>query len=111
VLGTSVGLRDTGIKEANLLSRDLTAAEIEEEAAKGEARRTERFRDHFEHIAIVALYALAALFGVLVFTWFFHLLAPENWQYLTDIQIGRLQNIVTGGVIGAVLTHIKRRVG
>lgn len=47
---------DSAITEAKQLSAGKAAEEIAEEAAKNEHQRNERFRDHFERMAIVALW-------------------------------------------------------
>lgn len=105
------GPDDGGIKEATLFGLGLTVEQMEKRAAAEEIRRSERFREHFERIAIFALYFFTVLFGIAALTWGFHLLAPTSWRYLTDDQMSRLQAVVTGGAIGVLLAHIRRRIG
>lgn len=105
-----VGADDTGALEAQLLSRGFSAEDIEKQAATAEHRRNERFRDHFENIAILCLWLVALLFLAVGGTWFWHILMPEKWHWLTADQVSKLQNLVTGGILtGIAAGHIKKR--
>ena len=111
-LSTQVGTPDGGTQEAKLLSLGLSEHEIARRAAASEHRRNENFRDHFERIAIIALWLTAVLLFVVGFTWLYHLLMPERWHWLSADQVLKLQNIVTGGVLAGVAgNHIKKRLG
>jgi hypothetical protein len=58
-----VGQTDLGLEEALSLGRGLSKRDLRKEADEAEHDRSERFRDHFEWIAIRALYA-----GALIWT-------------------------------------------
>jgi hypothetical protein len=78
------------------------------EAAKREQHRSEKFKDHFERIAIAFLWVSAALLVLMGGAWFWHLPSPTKWHYLEVDQVAKLQNLVTGGVfLGAVSSHIE----
>lgn len=103
---------DTGTAEAKLLSKNLTEEEIRKRSQAREADRTERFRDEFERIALVGLWVLALAILALFLVWFWHLVAPEAWRWLSDAEIGRVQSIVLGGVLASfALGHIRKRLG
>ncbi len=101
---------DTGLKEANLLGKNLTEEEIASAAANSEHNRTEKFRDHFEHIAICGLWLVAALVLAAALAWFWHLITPESWHWLTADAVGKLQNLLTGGIFATLAAgHLKKR--
>jgi hypothetical protein len=110
LLGPS-GSRDAGTLEAKQLASGRSREELARDAERAEHNRTERFRDHFERIAIWSMYAIAAVFAIVAFTWVYNLVMPVSLHYVTDDQVGKLQNIVTGGIIGVLLAHMKRRIG
>ena len=103
---------DTGTAEARLLSKNLSEDELRKHAVSREAQRTERFRDQFECIAILGLWVLALSILALFLVWFWHLVVPLSWRWLTDGEIGRVQSIVLGGVLASfALGHIRKRLG
>lgn len=103
---------DSAQQEAALFAQDLDAESIEKEAKRNSHKRNERFKDHFENIAIASLWIVASLFIVVGVVWFWHLLTPQWLHFLGSEEIDKLQNIVTGGVItGIGADHIKRRIG
>jgi hypothetical protein len=59
--------QDTGLQEAILLSEGLTSEQIERAQAASEFRRTEKFRGHFENIAVCGLWVFAL--ALLVIGW------------------------------------------
>lgn len=101
---------DTGIQEAKSLSLGLSAAELKKAAAKKEYDREQRFKDHFEAIAIWSLYGLALAFFLSAVIWLWHMLAPECLHYLTPEQQSKLQALLTGGILaGAISNHMRKR--
>jgi hypothetical protein len=108
-----VGLSDEmSAKEAKQLSGGLPEDEIRRNAERNEASRTERFRDHFERLAIVTLYVVWAILCLVAVARLYHLLAPPLWWRLPDEQVARLQSIVTGGVLASIAGgHVKKRLG
>lgn len=111
-LEQQVGPGDTGTQEAKLFSTGLSPEEIQRQFAANEHRRSERFRDHFEILAISALYVAALIFLLVGLAWFYHLLMPVGWHWLNADQVAKLQNVVTGGVLASVAGgHIKKRLG
>jgi hypothetical protein len=104
------GEPDLGQEEALSLGRGLSKRDLEKEADEAEHERSERFRDHFERVAIAGLYVGAiALFGG-TSVWFWHIITP--WHFLDQNQLAHLQNLVTGGVLVSVGTsYMKKRLG
>jgi len=101
---------DTGLKEAKLLSKNLSSDDIAIAAANSEHNRTENFRDHFERIAICGLWLLAGLILVAGLAWFWHLLTPERWHWLSMDAVARLQNLLTGGIFATLAGgYLKKR--
>lgn len=101
---------DQGQEEAFSLGRGLSKRDLRKEADEAEHDRSERFRDHFERVAVGGLYvgALALLAGAGV--WFWHIITA--WHFLDPDQLSHLQNLVTGGVLVSVGTnYMKKRLG
>jgi hypothetical protein len=102
------GQPDLGQEEAFSLGRGLSKRDLAKEADEAEHDRSERFRDHFEWLAIRGLYlgAFAIFAGGAV--WFWHVITP--WHFLDPDQLSHLQNLVTGGVLVSVGTsYMKKR--
>jgi len=104
--------QDTGLKEAKLLGKNLSSDEIASVQANNEMRRNETFRDHFENVAVCGLWTVAGVVLIVGSVWFWHVIMPEKWHWLSLDGISRLQNILTGGVLASLAGgHMKRRLG
>lgn len=111
-LSSPIGSNDSGTKEAKLFALGLSEDQFRKKSAENEHVRNERFKDHFETIAILTLWVIAALFLIVGVTWFWHLIMPDNWHWLKADQIAKLQNIVTGGILTSIAAgHVKKRLG
>jgi len=99
-------------KESALLSRNLSPEDIQSEVARNEHHRSERFRNHFEHVAVFSLWVLAVVLLSVGLTWFWHIISPERWHWLEPDQVSRLQNVMTGGILASLAgNHMKKRLG
>lgn len=98
--------------ETKQIASGQTADKLKQQAQVNEAGRTEKFRDHFEFLALITLYLAWTLFLVIGTVWAYHLVAPPGWCRLPNEQIGHIQSILAGGVIASIATgHMKRRLG
>ncbi|MDK1377079.1 MULTISPECIES: hypothetical protein [unclassified Sinorhizobium] len=103
---------DSALKEAELLGSNLTAEQIKRRAEANEANRNEKFRNHFEKIAILSLWGFFVLFTGLISAWFWHYLAPVAWHWLTAEQLTKVQTLATGGIVATIAAgHLKKRLG
>jgi len=96
--------------ESKQLSSGKSKDQLAREAEVAEHDRTEKFRQHFERIALGFLYGLG--FGLIVIgmAWLFHLVTPAGWHWLSADQLDDLQGLLTGGLIVGVLTdHFRKR--
>lgn len=101
---------DQAVAEEKSLSSFRTAEELAQRAREMEADRHQRFRDAFEHIAILALYVGAAAIGVLSTIWTLHLVLPADRRWLTAEDLTHVQTLLTAGVlVGVVGGHFKKR--
>lgn len=106
----SITADGTGKKEAALLGRGESAEELTLVACAAEAERTEKFRDHFEFLALASLYVVWSLMLIIGLVWIYHLIAPPIWWRLPDQQVSNIHSIVTGGIIAGIASgHMKRR--
>ena len=85
-------------------------AELEEARIRAEKHRIEkdherdeRFRDAANTSLIWAFRGVVAAISVMGIIWFFHLVSPVWMQWLTEVQIGKLQHLLTGGVVTSIL--------
>ena len=100
---------DGGLREAALFG---SGKHLKDWADENEHFRNEVFRDHFEKVAICALWLISGLFAAVAAIWFWHLLLPERWHWLSPEGVSKIQNIVTGGILTSLATgHFKKRLG
>lgn len=93
--------------EGQSLNRGKTREQIRQES---EDNRTEQFRNHFEWIAIIALWAIAGVVFLMGLFWAFHLVAPACWRWLSKEDLSSIQTILTASVLlGVVSGHFKKR--
>ncbi|MBR9864894.1 MAG: hypothetical protein GYB24_15765 [Rhodobacteraceae bacterium] len=96
--------------EAKQLASGKSSDELRIESEEAEAARTERFRNHFERLAIVTLYLVWFAIVVVGLIWLYHLIAPPSLPRLPVEQVNNIQAIVTGGVIAGIASgHMKKR--
>jgi hypothetical protein len=101
-----------GTKEARQIALGLSEDQLRRLAAEGEHNRNEKFRDHFEKIALCTLWLAWGLIVLVALAWLYHLMTPVGWHWLDDDHVSKLQTLVTGGVIAGIAGgHIKRRLG
>lgn len=114
------------VNEDKLLSRGMSADELAAEARRKEHAREEDFRDHFERLAICAMYLMFGTLAVFGLVWAVHMILPEKCapismrplgcvcigRWLTEDQLTIVQDIVTGGLVAGLLAdHFRRRMG
>ncbi|MBB4272811.1 hypothetical protein [Rhizobium mongolense] len=103
---------DSGLREAELLGRNLSAEEIKRRSEHNEHERNEKFRNHFEAIAIVSLWGFFLLFTGLILAWFWHYIMPVQWHWLAQDQLSKVQTLATGGIVATIAAgHLKKRLG
>jgi hypothetical protein len=97
--------------EASLLGSGFTEDEIRRRAADDEYLRGKKFKDHFERLAIAAMWIAAAAILAVGSIWIWHLLASEEYRWLSKDAVDKVQNIFTGGIlISAFADHFRKRV-
>ena len=98
--------------EAEALSRNASPEELQRDAAQQEHHRNQRFRHHFERIAIAALWVAAVSITVVGGIWLWHMAAPTKWRWLKGDDVSHLQSIMTAGLlVGVIGNHFKKRMG
>jgi uncharacterized membrane protein YcjF (UPF0283 family) len=100
-------------KEIDLLAeREASAIETgnyEQEARKNEHYRRERFQNHLGYAAII-LFWLAVFALILMATcWIWHIVAPEQWHFLTAQQISSIQNMLFSATIAKFIPQIAKK--
>lgn len=104
--------QDAAVKEAEQLSSGRSSDELKRDAEQREHHRTQQFRDHFEKLVKFGMNAAFVAIMLMGAAWIWHLITPENWQWMSERQLDHIQSMVTGGVIAVVIgDHFKRRLG
>ena len=101
---------DASTQEAVQLSSGRTEEDLKREALEKEHNREQTFKDHFENVSVLALYAASIAILFLAASLFLHMVLPMTCHWLSENQLHDIKNIVTGGVLaGAVAGHLKKR--
>lgn len=56
----------------------------------------------------VGLISIFAIFLSSIFIYAFHLLSPQTWHFLSDVQLSELHNIIFSSIVGAGVTQLAR---
>jgi hypothetical protein len=101
---------DLGQQEALSLGRGLPVRDLRREADESDHDRSERFKQHFDTIGIIAMYAIAFALLVAGGFWFWHIVT--RWHFLAAGQLAVLLDMLSGGVLVSVGTsYLKKRLG
>ena len=83
---------------------------IRSEAKAAEARRAERFRNHFENLIVITLYMVWLAIIIVGLIWFYHLIAPPGLPRLPYTQVNTIQSILTASMLtGIASKRLKKR--
>jgi hypothetical protein len=103
---------EKAIAEENSLSQNATPEELQKDADRREHHRNQRFRHHFELIAICALWVAAFAIAGVGGVWLWHMAAPSRLRWLSGEDVSHLQSIMTAGLlVGVIGNHFKKRMG
>lgn len=70
---------------------------------------TVSFLHHSGWIGIVFMYFVALVFIISIAIWFVHFLVPDQWQWLTETQLSKIQTVIFSGSFGAILSAYAQR--
>lgn len=115
--------KDSGEKEAAQLSRGKAERDLKKEQEEKDHDRGEKFRDHFERLAVWAMYIMFFVLGIFGIVWILHMILPDTctnfWtfglktslcRWLKPDQVAIIQDILTGGLFAGLLAdHFRRR--
>lgn len=98
--------------EIESLTQGLSEDELRRRATHSEHNRSERFRDQFETLAIIGLWAVSLAVAAMGVVWIAHLILPLRWRWLSSEDLTHIQSIVTAGLlVGIVGSHFRKRLG
>ncbi|WEX76902.1 hypothetical protein PYH37_005253 [Sinorhizobium numidicum] len=98
---------DMAALEVASLQQGKTREQLRQEAEDG---RTERFRQHFECIAIGAVWIAAFALSLMAAVWMWHLVSPQPYRWLDDKDLWTIQTILTAGALLSIVSgHFKKR--
>lgn len=60
-------------------------------------------------IALVFMYAFAFMVLSVLSVWFWHLLAPDSWHWLSGDTLDKIQALIFNGSLGAIFSMIIQR--
>lgn len=81
----------------------------EEIEAAARAGLNDKFKSHIHYIMVSLVYLMGLIFVLGVCLWAFHLFTPFEYHWLKDPQQEKLQTLLTGGLVGAVVGYVKDR--
>lgn len=97
-------------QESEQFASGKSRDELAREAARAEHHRDQRFKRHFECLALIALWVMSGSLLLIGLFWLFHLLTPTTWHWLSELQLRDLRTLLTGGLVIGVLTdHFRKR--
>lgn len=103
-------LRGGAERESDFLTAGKSYEELEQVALRKEHDRTEIFRDRFNHVVVFILYMVVLILTLLASTWVYHIIAPRDAHWLDEVQIDKVQNLLTGGIVaGLGIDFIKKK--
>ena len=91
--------------EASAFAED----ELEKRAKRGAHERRERFRDHIAKAAGFVFWVFVLMGVAAIGIWFWHLLAPETWHFLTSTQISKIEIVVFSAVLASAIPALARK--
>ena len=101
---------DRARAEEAALVAGFTRKQMADRAYRAEHDRSERFRNHFERLAIVALWSMAIAILLIAAVWLLHMILPAERRWLTTEDLSHIQSIVTAGLlVGVIGNHFKKR--
>jgi hypothetical protein len=106
----SKGESANGDDKATAEAKAISTGDLEKTASENEHGRTERFRNHVAY-AILGLFWVVFVCVILSGTvWFYHLIFPEKWHFLTSAQVEKIGNQLFGGVVSVFISgYAKKR--
>lgn len=103
---------DPAQREAADFAASKSRKQLEEEAYVAEHGRSERFRNHFENLAVFALWVSAISIALVALVWLAHMIMPTSRRWLSNEDLSHIQSIVTAGLlVGVIGNHFKKRLG
>lgn len=82
---------------------------LKAKALKSEHSRKEVLRNFFLYAASIFIIAGILIMLAIVITWAVHLLAPDEFHWLTQEQISELQKVLSGSLIAVIASdYIKK---
>lgn len=108
--GEQLAPDNRALEEALQLGRGLPKRDLKKEAEERDYDRGQRFRDHFERLAIWGMYAVAATILIIGSVWLLHLVIAPTVRWLGKDDLSHLQSIITGSVLaGVIVEHFRKR--
>lgn len=102
-----VSWKDLAEKEAKAILHE----NLDEHARHREHRRTQRFKDSLNYVAVGAIWILALAVLASVVFWFWHLLLPTSIHFLADDQIRKIETVVFSGlVVGIAQRYLSKHI-
>lgn len=81
-------------------------ASLEAEYYENEYKRKENFRKNFSFILITALWISSGIILSMAVVWFWHLLSPDYWHFLTLQRVHEIQNMLFAGLVSQAIPYI-----
>lgn len=90
-------------ESANREAAAFGQGNLEEEARRNEHNRRERLRFHIGWAAVWLFWMAVIGVGGMALVWFYHLIAPMAWHWLSVEQVSKIQGMLFSGVVASVI--------
>ena len=100
--------QDLARKEAALFADE--SPNLEQDGKAKEHGRYQTFRNHVNTISIIMLWVMAVVAAIAMIAWAWHMVAPEEWTWLSPSQMRDLKTFLSAAVFSSAVTgYIKNK--
>ena len=78
---------------------------LEEDAAKQEHARNQKWKNHFNTAFIIAFWFLWSCFILMVFALIFHWVMPDTWHWLKPEQLDKIKTVIMAALVSKAITN------
>lgn len=78
---------------------------LEEDAAKQEHARNQKWKNHFNRAFIIAFWFLWTCFILMVFALIFHWVMPDKWHWLTPEQLDKIKTVIMAALVSKTIAN------
>ncbi len=78
---------------------------LEEDAAKQEHARNQKWKNHFNNAFIIAFWFLWGCFNLMVFALIFHWIASDSYHWLSPEQLDKIKTVIMAALVSKAVSN------